>query len=296
MSNSKEGYYSPGYEYPLDAEALREIDRDSQIEVMRTWFFENYEDPAESTPHDEGEYIYIWGGPYDARSELESEFGDIVADDAIDELANDLDNLSGEWAGKPSSERFDDFIAQDIATISTFLQNFRASLNNILSLLETQLSAEIESHLFRLLYANVITALETYLSDAFITRVINSENLMRRLVETTPEFKNEKLSVSEIYQTMEVIKEKVGKHLGEVVWHSLNRVKPMYKDTLGIEFPPDLKAIFRAILVRHDIVHRNGKDKDGKEHVIQEGEMRALVDEVKALVEHIEAELAKLNI
>jgi hypothetical protein len=285
----KRSYYSPGYEYPLDSEALSDVDRDTQMEVMRDWFFENYEVPAESTPHEEGEYIYIWGGPYDARDELEAEFGDIVAEDAIVELANELEDISGEWASK----HFDE--VRDIATINSFFQNFHASLENVRSLLEAKLNAEAESHLFRLLYANVITALEVYLSDAFINTTLGAKSLLRRFVETTPAFKEQRFSISELYQTMDNVEKKARKYLGEVIWHHLERVKPMYKETLGIEFPLAEK-IFKAIAIRHDIVHRNGKTKDGKEHIIQQEEVRELLSEVEGFVEHIATELAKLKI
>jgi hypothetical protein len=43
------------------------------IEAMISWFFATYEDPANSTPYDDG-YVYLCGGPYDAREELEFAF------------------------------------------------------------------------------------------------------------------------------------------------------------------------------------------------------------------------------
>ena len=69
---------------------------------MREWFFQNYEDPAQSTPHDssEGGYQYVWGGPYDALEELGDEFGHLgIPDDLIEEVANDVtsDGIH-EWA------------------------------------------------------------------------------------------------------------------------------------------------------------------------------------------------------
>ena len=43
---------------------------------MIAWFFANYEDPANSVPYDSGEggYLFMDGGPYDAREELTEEF------------------------------------------------------------------------------------------------------------------------------------------------------------------------------------------------------------------------------
>jgi hypothetical protein len=46
------------------------------VQEMVEWFAKHYEDPAESTPYcsEEGGYMYLCGGPYDAREEIEAHF------------------------------------------------------------------------------------------------------------------------------------------------------------------------------------------------------------------------------
>jgi hypothetical protein len=109
------------------------------------------------------------------------------------------------------------------------------------------------------LFVNVITAVETYLSDLFISAVSKDKALLRRFIESTPEFKTEKVTLSEIFKTVEEIEKRARSYLLDVVWHHLNRVKPMFKDTLGLAFPKDMGDLFKAILIRHDLVHRNGR-------------------------------------
>lgn len=62
------------------AEEVRGLDSNSQKRIMEVWFRNSYEDPAERTPYEsrEGGYQWIWGGPYDALEELESEFSGII--------------------------------------------------------------------------------------------------------------------------------------------------------------------------------------------------------------------------
>ena len=53
---------------------------DNQIvEVIVKWFNANFEDPAENTPYEsaEGGYQFIWGGPCNARGEIEDQFGEL---------------------------------------------------------------------------------------------------------------------------------------------------------------------------------------------------------------------------
>jgi hypothetical protein len=69
---------------------------------MRHWFHRNFEDPAQETPYNtqEGGYLYIWGGPYEAGEELYSEFGALVPEERIQELAEEIEGEDGiyDWA------------------------------------------------------------------------------------------------------------------------------------------------------------------------------------------------------
>ena len=73
---------------------------------MEQWFRENFEDPVERTPYvsADGGYIWIWGGPYDAREELYKRFGDSVPEIVIEELASKLESECGEWGPTESAD------------------------------------------------------------------------------------------------------------------------------------------------------------------------------------------------
>jgi len=82
-----------------DPPNLEGLDRDEVKVAIRRWFRSNFEDPAENTPYDSelGDYVYIWGGPYSARDEIDDTFHDVdqqIRDEVVDEL-----ELQGwEWA------------------------------------------------------------------------------------------------------------------------------------------------------------------------------------------------------
>jgi hypothetical protein len=86
---------------------LREKSRSKVVELMVEWFLENFEDPAENTPWDgeTGGYIYIWGGPYDAREELEEAFGDAATEQALEKATNEIEDKGYDWA--PSDQRIE---------------------------------------------------------------------------------------------------------------------------------------------------------------------------------------------
>ena len=291
---SRGEYWHPDYMHPITKDELAAADRETQIEVMRTWFLSNFENPVENTPYEsrEGGYIYIWGGPYDAEEELSGQFWDVVSEEAIQKLVAELEEESIEWSGQPSAEDFDDYIFGVIASNTHFHETFQESIHNIKTLLDHEFDVDLRRIYYMMLYVNIITAMETYLSDAFINTVLNDQDLTRRFVETNPDCARQKLPLSDIFSRMERLETEVGDYLLDLTWHNLERVKPMYKHTLGVDFPPDLKDLFKAILVRHDIVHRNGRTKDGTEIEVNRQDISELLDKVCSFVNHIDEQLA----
>ena len=289
--------YETGSQYPMSDTALAEADRSTQLEVMEHWFRARFEDPAERVPYEsaEGGYIWIWGGPYEAREELHTEFAGIVPDYVIDELAEKLERECYVWAPTPSPDDYDNYLVEDIARITEYYDNFAGAILDIEKLLETPVDASVSLPFHRMLFVSAITALETYLSDAFINTVAKAVPLRRRFIETTPAFQSEKVPLSDVFNEMDQIEQKARSYLVDVVWHHLDRVKPMYRDTLEIEFPTEIGPLFRAILVRHDIVHRNGKTKTGDEIIVTPEQITELLREIEMFVRHIDKQIASLR-
>lgn len=276
---------------------LSDEDHDSQIEIMRSWFFSHFEDPAERTPYEtrEGGYQWIWGGPFDALEELENKFSDEIPFEVIEELAEELNHICDQWAPVEQDGDYDDRWIEDIAQITEYKDNFNKGITDIQKLLPTSVEWVASICLYRLLYVNVITCLETYLSDAFINTVTTNPLLMRKFIESTPEFKNEKILLSNVFYEHENIDKKAKKHLSDIVWHHIKRIQPMYFSTLNIKFPDDMSIIYTAISNRHDIVHRNGKDKQGIEIQIQPVDILALIQKVNEFIECIDIQLHNIK-
>lgn len=276
----------------IDASDLRKAGPDAQAGVMRHWFYSNFEDPAENTPYEsaEGGYQYIWGGPYDPYEELDSKFSGIVPGKVIEEVADALSRISAEWSGQPNSSDSDDYLLRSIIESPEHFEAFCKSMNNVRRLLEAKIEATERQCLLRLLHVNVITALETYLSDNFISSVAGDRSLLRRFIETNPEFRLKKFPISDIFKVSEEIEQQVRTYLIRLVWHRLEHIKPMFRDTLGVDFPSDPADIFKAIEVRHDLVHRNGRTEDGREHVLDENDIKNLVDAAETFVARIECQ------
>jgi len=178
---------------------------------------------------------------------------------------------------------------------TNYVETFRKDFRVLRDLLKKQPSepARLRQAFFRMIYSSAITALETYLSDAFFQAVIKDEALIERLMLTTPEFSDRKYSLSELVEWRKQTKEKVSDYLFNIVWHNLAKVRCMYRDVLGVNFPDDSGRIHAAVVVRHDIVHRSGKSKSGKVHNFREADIEKLFAAIEIFVNEIDAQLKK---
>lgn len=101
----KRYYTTDDPEVGVTPSQLKRMGREKQRDYVRAWFGSNYEDPAEETPYNgqEGGYLYIWGGPYDAREELWAEFEGILSEERIEALADEIESDGiTDWAPGPA--------------------------------------------------------------------------------------------------------------------------------------------------------------------------------------------------
>ena len=144
----------------------------------------------------------------------------------------------------------------------------------------------------RMVFSQQITALEAYLGDTLLNEVMGDKKAMQRLIDNDDDLAKEKYTLSEVSKDPGLIDSKVRAHLREVLYHNLAKVDVLYKIALGIRILnliSDREHLFKAVLLRHDCVHRNGFDKDGNEvNVFTKAFVQDTADMIKAFVEGIQ--------
>lgn len=78
----------------------------------------------------------------------------------------------------------------------------------------------------------------------------------------------------------------------EIIYHKLPRVKNIYNSVLGINLGEKIviSDLMKCIGIRHDIVHRNGKDKEGNLQDISKEDVLELAEKVSKFIGNIECE------
>jgi glutaredoxin len=193
---------------------------------------------------------------------------------------------------KQNQELRDYLVASAVANTEYF-QTFMEGIKNVQNLQKLEPSHHTQRQILnRLLYANVVTLMETFLSDAITNIVIKDQALTERLVETTPRFIEAKFPLSSIYAHYKKMDKEVAEYLqNDVLYHNIWAVEKLYRNVLGIQFPQDLVSLNKIIMKRHDIVHRNGKTVEGKTIVISAEEVKSAIATVSEFVSFIEKQL-----
>ncbi|MDI1267871.1 MAG: hypothetical protein PSV40_02050 [Polaromonas sp.] len=278
----------------VDDDWLREASEDEQKLAMKSWFLGRFVDPAYETPYNgsEGGYLYIHGGPFDARDELEERFSGIASDEAIDALIDDLVSETGdEWAPLQHRDEmdFDPEFAMWIDGAPDASSKLAARLDQLRQVRTLDGAAQAKELADKLIYAAVVGALESFLWETVEAAVVRSDEDLRAVVKAVQAFREEKISLSEIFERHDAIKDHVRGYLQNLVWHRWDRVAPLLK-ALGVS-PPSFRPLADAVRKRHDIVHRSGHAADGMPVALAEGEIDALIAAVESIADSINQQL-----
>ncbi len=145
-----------------------------------------------------------------------------------------------------------------------FYNEYLKELQNIFRLNQILVSdIELNTALKKQLFIAVITALETFLSETIISFINRDEKILRNFVESYPLLKSRKIKFNTIFGEYDRIRITVNTELFKISYHNLSIVSNLYKNTLNIGFP-DISELMKDVNIRHDLVHRNGKTKDGE--------------------------------
>ncbi len=145
----------------------------------------------------------------------------------------------------------------------------------------------------RMVFSHQVTALEAYLGDTLMNEISSDAAAMQRLVDQDDDLAKEKFTLADISKEPRLVERRVREHLRSILYHNLARVDVLYNAALGIRIlnlASDKSALFKAVVIRHDCVHRNGFDKDGNElKVFTKSFVQGTADLIKDFVNSIES-------
>lgn len=279
------------------------MNTEEQIERMREWFFNHFEDPAESLPYisAEGGYIPIYGPLQYTDEILFNEFSGEYDEEVIEELVEDLGDYNF-WSPLPDEswyEPYEEYSTEESLTavemIVTVALNDLEKTSNQINAAKTLV--EHSDDFYQMIFARIYAIIESFLSN-FIVKYIdeNFEELIMLKGEHS-ELRKIQIPLTAIHKAFAESDPKINidkvsiaafnKYYEEMLWQK-NRFEDARKIYAEFGFNLSIKGttISEHIYIRHDIVHRDGrkKGKTGDKHVISEDILLTLLKDAVEVV------------
>lgn len=176
------------------------------------------------------------------------------------------------------------------------VESYDKAIDDIIVLSKLEIGDLNEQLLQRVLFANVYSSMEAFLQDICMYYLSIDLKFKELFLKSHDSLSKEKINLSEIFDKINQIDYKIQDTVKKTLFHRLSQeVCPLFTNTFGVSFP-DHKYIDDNLMIRHDIVHRNGfsKDKLGL-HIISKQQLYELIGEVDKFVHLLFDEFEKLN-
>jgi hypothetical protein len=215
------------------------------------------------------------------------------SDGRIDITNNDGRDLKVRASDAYMAEPDDDDDAWDLPSDPAV--NILMTLEDVRTVLKGTPPSFHSATVLRMAFIQQFAALEAYLSDTLITEVVNKPGALQRIIVGDRELKELKLPLAEIHGNPAIVAHTAATHLRGLLYHNFKKIEIIWKLTLDFDLFPDrdIKArMMKAEPIRHDCVHRNGKDKGGNIRTeVDDTFVRRMDEDIRALVEHVEGNI-----
>jgi hypothetical protein len=140
---------------------------------------------------------------------------------------------------------------------------------------------------YRMAYAHAVTLLEGFLGDT-IKSLINENNIYFSNSRKIDELKSAKYSLDYLITSESNPKNLAIKELSKILYHNIPKAKRIFEIVLDKKLNIKISGIVKITDIRHDIVHRNGKTKDGTPLYLDQSDVMSMLNDVKKFVDDLQ--------
>ena len=216
--------------------AKEEWMRQQELEPMYEWIEENYGDDA-------------------------GEEGSETWDEAVQAYENYCENLERQEEEDYWQSQYDYYIA---LTLEDADYIFQIDLSELKSIIENIPDNASSQTYYKMIYAHAVTILEVYLEDITKSLIMTNETFLANTIKNVRPFCDTKIKLSDISLEEDGIKKYVLSKLSDYLFHDIPKVINILNGILDTKLEMSINDICNVTITRHDIVHRNGKNKDGE--------------------------------
>ncbi len=238
--------------------------------------------------YEESEHILEWvEDNYDESIEFEREGWD-EAVEAYDKYCEEQYHIE---EAIRAQEEYDYYIYMTLKDVDL---KFDKELTELTSLLQQTNLSNGSTTFYKMVYAHAVTLLEVYHEEVSKTLIISNEQFLKNTLRNVKPFKETKYKLSELSLDKDNIKKFVLEKMADHLYHDIRKVVGFIEGIIGHKVVVNTDNISRVTANRHDIVHRNGKNKAGKELVIDEAVINDALGEVNSFVSELRSAITKI--
>lgn len=183
----------------------------------------------------------------------------------------------------------DEFYADEFIRLTAGNKAFSQFIEQMSTLIEELPENPSDSNI-KMAYSYSVTLMETCLGDMIKGLILSDEYYLKNAIANVDELSKMKLPLKEVYFNPDIVKKVVIKTFSDYLYHNIEKIIPIYSAVLGEETPEDVKTKMAGIItitkIRHDIVHRNGTDKEGNPRKLDQ---QILLDAMDAIIDFIKS-------
>jgi hypothetical protein len=237
---------------------------------------------AEWMEYQENEAMYDW---------IEENYGDDAGEEGSDEWNAAVNAFIEHCKRQERLEREireqDEYDYYLYLTLGDVDEIFHQEIANLKTLLHGESGSSSNDTFCKMVYAHAVTILEVYLEDMIKALIISNNSFLENTIKNVKPFSDSKFKLSEISIEEDGIKKFVLLKLTDNLFHDIPKVIHIYSGLFEKKIIIDIDKICSVTATRHDIVHRNGKDKDGKELRINKFSALNAIEVVKSFAEKL---------
>lgn len=240
--------------------------RHQELEEMHDWIEENYGDDAGEEGSDTwNEAVQAFEDYCENKQRLELEL---------------------HW-----QEEYDYYLTLTLIDADSI---FQKDLFELKFMLGNAANDEPNQTFFKMVYAHAVTILEVYLEDIAKALIMSNEQYLENTIKNVRPFCDTKFKLGDISLDNDGIKKFVLGKLSDNLFHDIPKVLKLLSGVVEKQLDVSISDICSVTSTRHDIVHRNGKNKDGKSIEIGLSSTLSALNTIEIFANKIRHKLAEI--
>lgn len=237
------------------------------------------------------------GSMSDLMIELENEkadqwIRDRLEDEDVDEESEEYKDLADEYSNLQEYLREQFEFEEDLKWLkkndsSTIHRLFLEEISELEKLIINNPLKTKPYIMYRMTYAHSVSLLEAFLGDTVKSLVNDNDRFFVNSFKIA-ELKNVKYTLEFLATTESNPRALAIKELSKILYHNMPKVKIIFETILGKKIELNISEVDKITKIRHDIVHRNGKNKEGNPIYLDQKDITDMFLEIKSLANELQ--------